>query len=55
MTTVEISQSEAAVNSTGPVLARRALAAARTVAQLDAGPPAALDERQRSILAAFPG
>lgn len=55
MTTVDISQSEAAVNSTGPVLARRALAAARTVAQLDAGPPAALDERQRSILAAFPG
>ena len=54
MTTVQIPQFDA-VNGTGPVLARRAIAAARTLAQLDVGPPAALAEHQRVSLEAFPG
>lgn len=54
MTTVESSQSDS-VNGTGLVLARRAIAAVRTLAQVEAGPPAALDERQRASLEAFPG
>lgn len=54
MTTVEIPQPDA-VNGTRPILARRAIAAARTLAQVDAGPPAALAEHQRATLEAFPG